>query len=189
MNASESFYDWLDRKTRDNIEEVVRLGCGQQIVNALGTLAGLGIPRRSLLDLVERTLEATERMLGVVRDDLSAGQNMDAVIEQAALESERNEEDQRNRRKRGLLRICRSCRPPTGIEQKTIGILHGWCDSCGRESEGPDLIAYGLQDVLSRLAQLEESRQQTADSRQQTAPEGRFQVSGFSSDPEPKPEA
>ena len=170
MNAPERFYDWLDRKTRENIEEVVRIGCGQQIVSALGTLAGLGIPRESLLDLVSRTLDAAERMTARVRDDLSIGQNVDVVLEEAQAITEENAEKERHRRRRGLLTICSGCRQPTGIEEKTIGIVYGWCDACGKAGEGPDLVAFCLQDVLARLEQLEsaatapESKQPTADS-------------------------
>lgn len=70
--------------------------------------------------------------------------------------------------KGGLLSICPDCHPPTGVEQKTIAILQGFCAACGKPGESPDLVAYDLHDVLGRLAELErrgaESREQTADS-------------------------
>lgn len=54
-----------------------------------------------------------------------------------------------------LLGICQHCHPPTGVEQKLIAIIDGFCDACGKEGHGRDLAAYDLHDVLGRLADLE----------------------------------
>ncbi len=70
--------------------------------------------------------------------------------------------------KRHMLYVCQDCHPPTGVEQKTIGIFHGHCHACGKQSEGPDLVAYGLHDVLGRLEDLE--RRETERKGKQSPP-------------------
>lgn len=70
--------------------------------------------------------------------------------------------------KRRLLRICRHCHPPTGVERKLLGIVHGFCDACGKEGEGPDFEVYCLHDVLGRLADLE--RRETERKGKQSSP-------------------
>lgn len=55
----------------------------------------------------------------------------------------------------GFLTVCTSCRPPTGIEELTIGIIDGRCDNCGKRGASPKLKQFRLRDVLERLAKLE----------------------------------
>ena len=149
MHPSDSLYDWFDERTKADLTEVVRTGCCQQIVNALGTLAGIGIPTVSLRAFTHRTIDGIDRMMGAVRPDRSVEQNVEAVLDavSGAAAAER----------RLLLWICPRCHPPTGVEQKTVGFLHGSCTACGEQFEGPncDLRAYGLHDVRGRLASLE----------------------------------
>lgn len=150
MNDSEGLYDWFDRKSKEDLMSVIRIGCCQQIVSALGNLAGLGIPTASLSAFTERTIEGIARMMGVVRRDRSVEENIGAVFDASVEEGKHSW--------RSLLHVCRRCHPPTGVEQKTIGILRGHCDACGTAGSGSELASFCIPDVLARLAELERER-------------------------------
>ena len=83
MNASDSLYDWFDDLAKDDLAGLTRIGCCQQIVSSLGTLAGLGVPTATLATFTRRTLEGIDRMMGVVREDRSVEENILSVLEEA----------------------------------------------------------------------------------------------------------
>lgn len=138
-NPAQSLYEWFDARADENLPQVTRVGSCYQLVHALDALARIGVAREEISAFVEGVLsDITRRNTGVRTAD----------------------EAPKRRRARGLLRLCPRCHPPTGVEQKTIGILRSHCDACGVEGGdhvegGPELLAFSLRQVLARLADLE----------------------------------
>lgn len=155
MGTTVSLYDWFDEKCRSEIESVARIAACQQVVYALGTLAGLGTDQASLAAFLDQTLEGTYQLLRTAEFQ-SARTLIDRLSDSLQGVSPERTEDLVPRRDLSLLRICPRCEPPSRVEEKSLGILQGACSRCGSTEAPRDLRVYRLGDVLARLAELEQ---------------------------------